>query len=76
MVGDYSGTSSPTLNIPVVYKIGIYGWRKRCLYIFMLLIMVTVIVNLALTVWILKVMDFSIVSHLSVLLDYIILMLF
>ncbi|KAK2150515.1 hypothetical protein LSH36_402g02023 [Paralvinella palmiformis] len=68
MVGDYSGTSSPTLNIPVVYKIGIYGWRKRCLYIFMLLIMVTVIVNLALTVWILKVMDFSIhgMGHLRI----------
>ncbi|XP_070554231.1 zeta-sarcoglycan-like [Ptychodera flava] len=44
----------------VVYKIGIYGWRKRCLYLLVLILMVTVIVNLALTIWILKVMDFSI----------------
>lgn len=44
----------------IVYKIGIYGWRKRCLYVFILLLMVAVIVNLALTIWILKVMDFSV----------------
>ena len=52
-------------NTTIVYKIGIYGWRKRCLYVFILLIMVTVIVNLALTVWILKVMDFSVVRSRS-----------
>lgn len=35
------------------------GWRKRGLYFFLLLLLVTMIVNLALTVWIIKVMNFS-----------------
>ncbi|XP_038587756.1 zeta-sarcoglycan-like isoform X2 [Micropterus salmoides] len=42
-----------------VYPVGLYGWRKRCLYFFLLLLLVTMIVNLALTVWIMKVMNFS-----------------
>ncbi|KAM3590997.1 uncharacterized protein V6R79_020335 [Siganus canaliculatus] len=42
-----------------VYPAGLYGWRKRCLYFFLLLLLVTMIVNLALTVWIIKVMNFS-----------------
>ncbi|KAM4714281.1 zeta-sarcoglycan-like [Anableps anableps] len=42
-----------------VYPVGLYGWRKRCLYFFLLLLVVTMIVNLALTVWIIKVMNFS-----------------
>ncbi|TNN85200.1 Zeta-sarcoglycan [Liparis tanakae] len=32
-----------------VYPVGLYGWRKRCLYFFLLLLLVTMIVNLALT---------------------------
>nr|XP_054302805.1 gamma-sarcoglycan isoform X2 [Pongo pygmaeus] len=42
-----------------VYKIGIYGWRKRCLYLFVLLLLIILVVNLALTIWIFKVMWFS-----------------
>lgn len=42
-----------------VYKIGIYGWRKRCLYLFVLLLLIILLVNLGLTIWILKVMWFS-----------------
>ncbi|KAK1159154.1 delta-sarcoglycan-like [Acipenser oxyrinchus oxyrinchus] len=49
---------------PHVYKVGIYGWRKRCLYLFVLLLMVLILVNLALTIWILKVMNFTIGSPL------------
>lgn len=45
-----------------VYKIGIYGWRKRCLYLFVLLLIVVLVVNFALTVWILRVMWFNTVS--------------
>ncbi|XP_030649668.1 delta-sarcoglycan [Chanos chanos] len=45
---------------PYVYKVGIYGWRKRCLYFFVLLLMILILVNLALTIWILKVMNFTI----------------
>ncbi|KAG5853001.1 hypothetical protein ANANG_G00068500 [Anguilla anguilla] len=39
---------------------GISGWRKRCLYFFLLLLMILILVNLALTIWILKVMNFTI----------------
>jgi len=46
----------------IVYKIGIYGWRKRCIYLFIVIMMATVIVNMALTIWILRVLQFSIVS--------------
>ncbi|XP_059540433.1 gamma-sarcoglycan isoform X2 [Myotis daubentonii] len=42
-----------------VYKIGIYGWRKRCLYLFVLLLLIILLVNFALAIWILKVMWFS-----------------
>lgn len=41
------------------FKLGIYGWRKRCLYALMLGLLIVVIVNLALTLWVLKVMEFS-----------------
>jgi hypothetical protein len=41
---------------------GIYGWRKQCLYAIILFILVVVIMNLALTVWILRVLNFNIVS--------------
>lgn len=43
----------------IVYKVGIYGWRKRCLYLLVLVLMAVITVNLALTVWILRVLDFS-----------------
>ena len=43
--------------------IGIYGWRKRCLYFFLLLLVVIIVVNLGLTIWILIVLRFNVVSH-------------
>jgi hypothetical protein len=46
----------------VVYTIGIYGWRKRCLYFLILLIMILAVINLSLTIWIMVVMDFNSVS--------------
>ncbi|KAJ3590327.1 hypothetical protein NHX12_008279 [Muraenolepis orangiensis] len=42
-----------------VYKIGIYGWRKRCLYLFVLLLLTILVVNSALTIWIVRVMWFN-----------------
>ncbi|KAG9348524.1 hypothetical protein JZ751_002260 [Albula glossodonta] len=42
-----------------IYMIGIYGWRKRCLYLFVLLLIVILVVNFALTIWILRVMWFN-----------------
>uniref|UniRef100_A0A8D0GWT8 Gamma-sarcoglycan n=1 Tax=Sphenodon punctatus TaxID=8508 RepID=A0A8D0GWT8_SPHPU len=64
MVREQYTTTPPgtTLERPenqYVYKIGIYGWRKRCLYLFVLLLLIILLVNLALTIWILKVMWFS-----------------
>uniref|UniRef100_A0A8B9PSG1 Uncharacterized protein n=1 Tax=Apteryx owenii TaxID=8824 RepID=A0A8B9PSG1_APTOW len=54
--------SLPRTENPQFYPVGIYGWRKRCLYFFVLLLLVTMIVNLAMTIWILKVMNFTVVS--------------
>lgn len=53
------GTSIERPENQCVYKIGIYGWRKRCLYLFVLLLLIILVVNLALTIWILRVMWFS-----------------
>ncbi|KFB37952.1 AGAP000073-PA-like protein [Anopheles sinensis] len=40
-------------------QLALYGWRKKCLYALMFVLMVMIIVNLALTLWIMKVMEFS-----------------
>lgn len=45
--------------VNIIYKIGIYGWRKRCLYLLILIITVITIINLALTIWIMHVMNFN-----------------
>ncbi|WKX98123.1 hypothetical protein Q1695_013650 [Nippostrongylus brasiliensis] len=42
-----------------IYKVGIYGWRKRCLYLFILILTIIIVLNLALTAWIMSVLDFS-----------------
>ncbi|XP_072849806.2 gamma-sarcoglycan [Pogona vitticeps] len=64
MVREQYNTTTPGTNIQrpepqYIYNVGIYGWRKRCLYLFVLLLIIIVVVNLALTIWILKVMWFS-----------------
>ncbi|XP_012547195.2 delta-sarcoglycan-like [Bombyx mandarina] len=41
------------------FKVGIYGWRKKCLYILVIALMFMMIINLALTLWVLKVLDFN-----------------
>ncbi|KYN06889.1 Zeta-sarcoglycan [Cyphomyrmex costatus] len=41
------------------FRLGVYGWRKKCLYSLVLTLMIIVILNLALTVWLLKVMGFN-----------------
>lgn len=55
-------TQDPGSAAPVVdhtYMIGIYGWRKRCLYLFVLLLIIILVVNFALTIWIFRVMWFN-----------------
>uniref|UniRef100_A0A182YCM7 Uncharacterized protein n=1 Tax=Anopheles stephensi TaxID=30069 RepID=A0A182YCM7_ANOST len=44
-------------------QLALYGWRKKCLYALIFILMVMIIVNLALTLWIMKVMEFSSVSE-------------
>lgn len=39
--------------------VGIYGWRKRCLYGFILLLIILTVLNLALLVWMLRVLNFN-----------------
>ncbi|XP_071787337.1 delta-sarcoglycan-like [Asterias amurensis] len=53
------GTSRHHRHQETVYKVGIYGWRKRCLYLLILVLTSVIIVNVALTVWILRVMNFT-----------------
>lgn len=45
------------------FYLGLYGWRKKCLYFLILSLAILIVVNLALTLWILKVMEFTTVSH-------------
>ena len=52
-----------------ILPIGIYGWRKRFVYCFILLLVVMVLVNLSLTIWILVVMNFNIVSDVLLVLE-------
>lgn len=61
------GSSVPRPVPDHVHKIGIYGWRKRCLYLFVLLLIIILIVNFALTIWMLRVMWFNTVrmTHLG-----------
>uniref|UniRef100_A0A8C9FIT2 Gamma-sarcoglycan n=1 Tax=Pavo cristatus TaxID=9049 RepID=A0A8C9FIT2_PAVCR len=61
------GTSLERPKNEYVYKIGIYGWRKRCLYLFVLLLLIILVVNFSLTIWILKVMWFSPVRRIKLL---------
>ncbi|XP_058063546.1 atherin [Anopheles bellator] len=43
-------------------QLALYGWRKKCLYALILILTIMIIVNMALTLWIMKVMEFSSVS--------------
>uniref|UniRef100_A0A3P9N6X1 Gamma-sarcoglycan n=1 Tax=Poecilia reticulata TaxID=8081 RepID=A0A3P9N6X1_POERE len=58
-VSTTQGVDAPRPVPDHIYKIGIYGWRKRCLYLFVLLLIVILVVNFALTIWILRVMWFN-----------------
>lgn len=48
----------PLVPSTVVYKLGVYGWRKRCLYFLIFLIGTISLVNLALILWIWRVQVF------------------
>lgn len=42
-----------------MFRVGIYGWRKRFLYTFILILAIGIVLNLSLTFWIMSVLDFS-----------------
>lgn len=44
------------------FRIEFHGWKKKCLYVLILCLMTLIVLNLALTLWILNVMEFSKVS--------------
>jgi len=52
-------TDLPLMADPPRLPIGLYGWRKRCLYLLVLLLVVVMLVNLGLTVWILVTLNFN-----------------
>ena len=43
--------------------VGLYGWRKKCLYFLILLIVAIATINLTMIVWIIRVQNFSFVSE-------------
>uniref|UniRef100_A0AC35G653 Delta-sarcoglycan n=1 Tax=Panagrolaimus sp. PS1159 TaxID=55785 RepID=A0AC35G653_9BILA len=42
-----------------IYKVGIYGWRKRLLYVFILLLTLIIVLDIFLTIWIMIVLNFT-----------------
>jgi hypothetical protein len=57
-----SSNSQNVHNLNSGLQLTLYGWRKKCLYILLAVLMIIIIINLALTLWILKVMEFTTVS--------------
>lgn len=55
----YSDHNFDAQQDPHECKIGIYGWRKKFLYILIILIAALVVLNAALTLWIISVLNFS-----------------
>uniref|UniRef100_A0A914YSZ7 Delta-sarcoglycan n=1 Tax=Panagrolaimus superbus TaxID=310955 RepID=A0A914YSZ7_9BILA len=42
-----------------IYKVGIYGWRKRLLYVFILFLTLIIVLDIVLTIWIMVVLNFT-----------------
>ncbi|XP_037934896.1 delta-sarcoglycan [Teleopsis dalmanni] len=57
--GSNKASSSQSFVDGIETQLGLIGWRKKCLYTLLVLLMVLIITNLILTLWILKVMEFS-----------------
>lgn len=62
VVGNRSTHSRSAGSNSDEFYLGLYGWRKKCLYFLILSLAILIVVNLALTLWILKVMEFTTVS--------------
>lgn len=57
-----NNSNSPQTGNREGFNLSLFGWRKKCLYALLFLLMVLITVNLSLTLWILRVMEVSSVS--------------
>ncbi|XP_055300317.1 delta-sarcoglycan isoform X2 [Sitodiplosis mosellana] len=58
-IGSAAQSRTTGSNSGEEFYLGLYGWRKKCLYFLILSLAILIVVNLALTLWILKVMEFT-----------------
>jgi len=61
-LGYISGSSSDSASEDsrgLIYHIGIFGWRKRCLYLMILFVLMMAMLNMTLIVWIMRTQDFG-----------------
>lgn len=58
-IGNATHSRTTGSNSGEEFYLGLYGWRKKCLYFLILSLAILIVVNLALTLWILKVMEFT-----------------
>jgi len=56
------GRESGGSSYPPAICVGLYGWRRKSLFMTLIFLLLLVILNLGLTLWMLKVMEFSAVS--------------
>ncbi|XKL65889.1 hypothetical protein PGB90_009309 [Kerria lacca] len=56
---DENASSKRRQTDPVKTQIGIYGWRKRCLFVLIMVLILIVIFNLCLTLWFMEVLQFT-----------------
>ncbi|XP_060517423.1 zeta-sarcoglycan-like [Cylas formicarius] len=41
------------------FRLGMNGWRKKCVYLLLTFLLMTIVINLSLTLWMIKVLEFS-----------------
>lgn len=67
--GDGGGRESGGSSFPPATCVGLYGWRRRSLFMTLIFLLLLVMLNLGLTLWMLKVMEFSAVSFRTYIVD-------
>ncbi|KAK3870214.1 hypothetical protein Pcinc_024534 [Petrolisthes cinctipes] len=58
--GGDTGSATIVLGGHNVVRVGTAGWRRRCLYVLLVALLILSIVNLSITLWILKTLSFSV----------------
>lgn len=59
-------------NLYHVYELGFYGWKKKCLYLFIVIVTIVILINALLTLWIIAILSFSmvIISQSNILINH------